>query len=102
MSVVSVIRAAMALKGVSRAGLAPAFGCSSGAMGTKFARGSFSADDLVRVAEALGYKLALVDEAGSVVLAFNMEGIAPPRRSGGRSAVSTAEGDQAAAAVDKP
>ena len=66
-----IIKAAAQIAGLSRADLAQALGLSTPqALSNKYNRGSFSAQDLTRIAQACGVRLAFVDEAGRAVLTF--------------------------------
>lgn len=82
----NVIRAAMSVQNVKRAELAEKLNMKPTALANKMARGSFSADDCIRVAEALGLRLAFVDDTGRAVVGFSIDDAAPPRRSGQRIA----------------
>lgn len=66
-----IIKAAAQLAGLSRADLAQALGLSTPqALSNKYNRGSFTAQDLTRIAQACGVRLAFVDDAGRAVLTF--------------------------------
>ena len=81
------IEAAVQLAGLSRADLAQALGLSTPqALSNKYNRGSFTAQDLTRIAQACGVRLAFVDDAGRAVLTFP----APPADDG--SPADDAEG----------
>ena len=78
-----IIKAAVQLAGLSRADLAQALGLSTPqALSNKYNRGSFTAQDLTRIAQACGVRLAFVDDAGRAVLTFP----APPADEGGSPA----------------
>ena len=81
MSVSGVIKAAMSLKGISRAELAEKLGTTNNSLGVKFTRGAWSVDDLIRAASAMGLQVALIDKENNIVLRFNDSDAAPPRRS---------------------
>ena len=66
-----IIKAAVQLAGLSRADLAQALGLSTPqALSNKYNRDSFTAQDLTRIAQACGVRLAFVDDAGRAVLTF--------------------------------
>lgn len=66
-----IIKAAVQLAGLSRADLAQALGLSTPqALSNKYNRGSFTAQDLTRIAQACGVRLAFVDDTGRAVLTF--------------------------------
>lgn len=74
-----IIKAAVQLAGLSRADLAQALGLSTPqALSNKYNRGSFTAQDLTRIAQACGVRLAFVDGTGRAVLTFP----APPADDG--------------------
>ena len=74
-----IIKAAVQLAGLSRADLAQALGLSTPpALTNKYNRGSLTAQDLTRIAQACGVRLAFVDDAGRAVLTFP----APPADDG--------------------
>lgn len=78
-----IIKAAVQLAGLSRADLAQALGLSTPqALSNKYNRGSFTAQDLTRIAQACGVRLAFVDDVGRSVLTFP----APPADEGGSPA----------------
>lgn len=78
-----IIKAAVQLAGLSRADLARALGLSTPqALSNKYTRGSFSAQDLTRIAQACGVRLAFVDDSGRAVLTFP----APPADDGSPAA----------------
>lgn len=54
------VRALLALTGKKQVELAEEFGMQKQSMNRKFSKSVWSADDLVRVAEYCGYKLAFV------------------------------------------
>jgi len=61
-------------KGKNRSELATAFGISRQAINSKFIRDSFSAYDLIKIAEFLGVTLALVD-GDKIAIAFDASDI---------------------------
>lgn len=91
MSVSGVIKAAMNLKGISRAELAEKLGTTNNSLGVKFTRGAWAVDDLIRAAAAMGLQVALVDKENNIVLRFNETDAAPPRRSGQAAAKTDQE-----------
>lgn len=68
MSVSNVIRMAGAMRGMNQSKLAEALGTSAQALNNKFHRESWSAADLVKIAEVTGGKLALVYPDGQQLL----------------------------------
>jgi transcriptional regulator with XRE-family HTH domain len=65
------IKAAAQLAGLSRADLAQACGLARPqAISNKYNRDSFTAQDLTRIAQACGVRLAFVDDTGRAVLTF--------------------------------
>lgn len=82
MSVSEKIKAAIILQGQQLSGVAAELGQSKQAFGNKIARGSFSVDDLIRVAGVIGLEVALIDQAGAPLVKFKPEDAAPPRKSG--------------------
>jgi len=58
MAISDKLRALLALKGMKSSDLATYFGISPQAMRNKFSRGSFSADDLIKIASFLGAELS--------------------------------------------
>lgn len=81
MSVTDVIKIAMTRQKIDRHNLAARLNVTPGSLNTKMYRGSFSVDDLIRVATALELKLILADNNGRQVAEFLPEDAAPPRRS---------------------
>ena len=81
-----IIKAAVQLAGLSRADLAQALGLSTPqALSNKYNRGSFTAQDLTRIAQAGGVRLAFVVDTGRAVRTFP----APPTDSDGSTADDT-------------
>ena len=69
MSVSEKIKAIMQLKNIKQADLANSFDMSPQAMRNKFHRGSWSAEDLIRIAEATGCEIYFkIDEKQSIIL----------------------------------
>ena len=68
MSVSNTVRMAITGKGMSQATLAREWGLTTQAMNNKFYRDSWSAEDLIKVAEITGGKLALVYPDGQQLL----------------------------------
>lgn len=63
------IKALLSIKGKKYKELAKLFGISEQAMRNKFARGSFSADELIRIADFLNCQLAFnVDNEQKIIL----------------------------------
>ena len=65
----------MGEKGKKREDIASVLEISSQAVSNKFNRDSFSAEDLIKIAECLGVSLALVDNGK--IIEFDMEDIKP-------------------------
>lgn len=64
------VKAAAARAGLNRAQIAQALGVGTAqAVSNKYTRGSFSAQDLIKIAAACGYKLAFVK--GDIVITFD-------------------------------
>ena len=65
------IKAVAQLAGLSRADLAQACGLARPqAISNKYNRDSFTAQDLTRIAQACGVRLAFIDDTGRAVLTF--------------------------------
>lgn len=63
------IKGLLSMKGKKYKELAQLFGISEQAMRNKFARGSFSADELIRIADFVGCQLAFeIDDIQKVLL----------------------------------
>lgn len=75
MSVTNKVKALMHLNNKDHAALAAALGISKQALSNKFSRDSFSAEDLIKVSEALGCELAFV--SGDIKIVLDMEDIKP-------------------------
>lgn len=65
MSIASKVKGLLASQEKDLAGLASAFGISKQALSNKFYRNSFSAEDLLTVAEYTGCELAFLTSDGS-------------------------------------
>lgn len=66
------IKALLSMKGKKYKELAKLFGISEQAMRNKFARGSFSADELIRIADFLNCQLAFnVDHEQKIILTID-------------------------------
>lgn len=59
MSITDKVKAAMTMKGKKNGELAEYLGITSQSLSNKFNRGSFSAEDLIKIAEFTGSKLLL-------------------------------------------
>ena len=70
MAVANKIKYVMSEKGKKREDIASILEISSQAVSNKFNRDSFSAEDLIKIAECLGVSLALVDNGK--VIEFDM------------------------------
>ena len=68
MSVSSAVRMAVAKIGMNQAGLAKSWGITAQAINNKFYRDSWSAEDLLKVADITGGKLMLVYPDGQQIL----------------------------------
>ncbi len=66
------VKSVLEYSGVSRLDASMALGLSSAqALTNKYGRDSFSAQDLLAVAECAGLQLAFVDQSGKVAVAFS-------------------------------
>lgn len=66
------IKALLSMKGKKYKELAKLFGISEQAMRNKFARGSFSADELIRIADFLNCQLAFnIDKEQKIILTMD-------------------------------
>lgn len=65
MSIAGKVKGLLASNGKGHAGLASALGISSQALSNKFYRDSFTANDLIVVAEYTGCTLAFLSDSGS-------------------------------------
>lgn len=81
MTVSNKVKALGAIYNLSRADMAAKMDLTATALGSKYTRDSFTAGDLIRVADALGVRLAFIDGNGVPVISFDIEDAAPPRRS---------------------
>lgn len=66
----NIVKAAANIKNADRKILAEALNISPQALSNKYSRDSFSGVDLIKIADACGYRLAFVDEQGKAVIAF--------------------------------
>lgn len=82
MSTTDKVKALATLMHADRKTMAVGLGISLQAVSNKYARDSFTAGDLIRVADALGVRLAFVDDKGQPIITFDSDDAAPPRRSG--------------------
>jgi transcriptional regulator with XRE-family HTH domain len=73
MAVGNKIKSAMATRGKRRRDLATALNISDKAITAKFYRDSFSAEDLIKIANCLGYSLYL--ESEDTKISFNLRDI---------------------------
>lgn len=72
MAVSEKIKALLAIKGKRQIDLADYFGITRQSMSNKFNRGSFSAADLIKIADYLGCELAFnVNENQRIILAVD-------------------------------
>ena len=77
MSVSNTVRMAIAKLGLNQAGLAKTWGVTTQAINNKFYRDSWSAEDLMKVAEITGGKLAFIYPDGQQLLILPDEPEAP-------------------------
>jgi len=71
MSVSDKIKAGLKLEGKKIEELAEMLGISRQSMSNKFYRNSFSAEDLIKISDFLGYSLAFVGEKQNII--FDIE-----------------------------
>ena len=71
MGVSEKIKAALSLKGKKSIELASYYGISSQSMRNKFSRGSFSAEDLIKIADFLGGTLSIEIDNQKITLDKN-------------------------------
>lgn len=71
MTVTNKIKGAMELKGKSLADLAGALGISKQGLSNKFFRNSFSAEDLTKIADFLGFELCFIDNTHKVTFSLD-------------------------------
>ena len=81
MSVENKLKFAMRDMGKSRSDIAEALKISEAAVSNKFYRDSFSAEDLIKIADCLGLSLALINDNKKVI--FDMADIKPDTKVGG-------------------
>ena len=67
MSVENKIKFAMRDVGKSRSDIAETLKISDAAVSNKFYRDSFSADDLIKIADCLGFELAFINDNKKVI-----------------------------------
>ena len=71
MSVENKLKFLMRDVGKSRSDIAEALKISEAAVSNKFYRDSFSAEDLIKIAECLGFELALVNDNKKIIFDMN-------------------------------
>jgi transcriptional regulator with XRE-family HTH domain len=71
LSISNKIKGMMSSKGKKSYELAEYFGISAPAMRNKMTRGSFSAEDLIKFADYLGYELTFISDNQKTVLDLN-------------------------------
>jgi len=71
MSIENKIKFLMRDAGKSRSDIAEALKISEAAVSNKFYRDSFSAEDLIKIAECLGFELALVNDNKKIIFDMN-------------------------------
>lgn len=71
MAIENKIKFAMREKGKSRSDISTALNISDAAVSNKFYRDSFSAEDLIKIAECLGFRLAFIDESQEIVFTMS-------------------------------
>ena len=86
MSVENKLKFAMRDVGKSRADIAESLKISEAAVSNKFYRDSFSAEDLIKIADCLGYNLALINDTKQVI--FDISDIKADAKAGGESNAS--------------
>lgn len=70
--VTRTVKAAATIAGLNRVQLAQALGLATPqALSNKYTRGSFNAQDLIKIANACGYRLAFVGDDGRAVITFD-------------------------------
>jgi len=79
MSVSDKVKAGLKLEGKKIEELAEMLGISRQSMSNKFYRNSFSSEDLIKIADFLGYSLAFVGEKQNII--FDMDDIKPQQKS---------------------
>ncbi|WP_303868741.1 helix-turn-helix domain-containing protein [Acetobacterium wieringae] len=77
MSVSDKIKSLLQLKGVKNKDLADYLGITPQSMRNKFTRGSFSAEDLIRISAFLGCKLYF-DMDGDIKIPLSTDDLRPP------------------------
>ena len=73
MAVSDKVKAGLKLNGIEIKKLAEHLNINRQSMSNKFARSSFSAEDLIKIADFLGYKLAFVGDRQSIM--FDLDDI---------------------------
>jgi transcriptional regulator with XRE-family HTH domain len=71
MAVSDKVKAGLKLNGIEIKSLAEFLGITRQSMSNKFSRDSFSAEDLIKIADFLGYSLAFVGDKQSIVFELN-------------------------------
>jgi len=74
MSITDKVKAAMTIKGKRNSELAEYLGITNQSLSNKFNRGSFSAEDLIKIADFTGSKL-IFEFDGSNKISFSVEDI---------------------------
>ena len=67
MPISNKVKAAAALRGMNNPELANKLNISNQALFNKFNRDSFSGEDLIKIADFLGFKLAFIDDTQKIV-----------------------------------
>ena len=67
MSMSNKVKAAAALRGVNNPELATKLNITNQALFNKFNRDSFSGEDLIRIADYLGFNLAFIDDSQRII-----------------------------------
>ena len=68
MSVSNIVKGLLAIRGKNRLDLATCFGMTKQTMSNKFARNSWFATDLIKVADFCGCKLAFILPSGQQII----------------------------------
>ncbi|WP_304077483.1 helix-turn-helix domain-containing protein [Phascolarctobacterium succinatutens] len=66
----AIIKGLIAMRGMSSQALADGLGITVPAVRNKLSRNSWAVDDLIRLSQACGVRLAFVDDNGRAVLTF--------------------------------
>lgn len=80
MSISNKVKAAAALRGISNPELAGKLKISNQALFNKFNRDSFSGEDLIKIADFLGFNLAFIDDTQKIV--FEIADLKPDTKAG--------------------